>query len=53
MLLVYLLLINADTDMMPPYPSPSPTPPASIRFEKKITGETVNTSKIVFHNHRG
>lgn len=48
MLLVYLFLISADTDMMPPYPSPSPAPPTSILFGKKISDYTVNASRITF-----
>ena len=50
MLLVYLFLMSADTDMMPPYPSPSPAPPAlqaSISFEKKIN-KIANVSSTTF-----
>lgn len=51
MLLVYLFLISADTDMMPPYPSPSPAPPASILFGKTINNYILNVSSTIFHYH--
>ena len=49
MLLVYLFLTSVDTDMIPPYPSPSPAPPASILFEK--ISETANVSRRTFWWH--